>query len=104
MKCGEMYTFEIDGRKQSIRKEKDYYVCFVEPVLELLHLQEHTFQVLKCTLEGRMEELKDWISRHYLLTGDQLEKSIAYIQRELIDVCLLSRTDRHLLSYCHPLP
>ena len=58
MKRGDLYTFEIEGRMQSIRKEKDYYVCFVEPVLELIHLKNHTFQILKCTIEGKWKSPK----------------------------------------------
>ena len=97
MKRGDLYTFEIEGRMQSIRKEKDYYVCFVEPVLELIHLKNHTFQILKCTIEGKMEKLEKWLKKHFSLSNEQIKASVSSIQKGLVNVCLLSKNDKNLL-------
>ncbi|MFH1830833.1 MAG: hypothetical protein ABH871_08690 [Pseudomonadota bacterium] len=91
MKCGELYTYDIDGRIQSIRKERGYYVCLVVPVLELIHLEEHTFQILKCTIENNMERLEKWLAKHYQLSNKQIRVSISSIQKELVSVCLLPK-------------
>jgi hypothetical protein len=99
MKCGDLYTYRIDGRIQSIRKEKSYYVCFVVPVLELIHLEEHTFQILKCSIEGSMERLEKWLAKHYRLSNKQIKAWISSIQRELVSVCLL--TKKHIAPVKH---
>jgi hypothetical protein len=95
MQCGELYTYTIDGRVQRIRKEYGHYVCFSEPVLELVHLQEHTFQVLKHTIEHELTALEEWLRHTYPeLSAEQRRQSISAIQAGLVDLCLLPSEKR----------
>lgn len=91
MKIGEVFKYSVDGRIQLIRKERCYYIAYVEDHMCFYQLDEFPFQVLKHTVEGDVNRLLKSAMQQYYLSVAEASSLVNDIQVELADIALLSK-------------
>lgn len=90
MNVGDVYRYEINGVMQIIRKEKSFYVTYIEKDASFYEIDELPFIVIKYSLEKRIQDCIKYIANQYSLPEKEAIELLRHFQLELVQIGLLS--------------
>jgi len=89
VKVGEAYYYKVGGALVIIRKERNYYVAFVEKSSSFLELDELPYRVLMSTFEDCIKECVEWIAEEFSVSEQSAGLIFGETQSRLADIGFL---------------